>query len=302
MTAEDKSSLHGIDVARAASLYSDAIDTRAAADRWLQAKAEAAKSVEAALADSKNLIDVESALKASGYHTKVFRYMLAPPLSQDQFKLHCPAWSKSAEKSGKPLSQKSAPIVAASLLERRDRSLTLWLDENREPSPEELNALRLSAVALLALQAMGTASRTHASFQQEQSVSDFLVSKGWTCVVPGEISSQGALKRLEFARKVKCATETEPQEVDIACGLSDKVLLAMECKVSNDQTNSIKRINDVVKKAKAWKGHWGSFVKTAALLQGVFKVADVSRLSSEGVEVFWSHDLDKFAKWLEQNS
>lgn len=72
----------------------------------------------------------------------------------------------------------------------------------------------------------------------------------------------------------------------------------MECKVTNDDLNSIKRVNDVLKKATAWKIHWGNFVETAALLQGVIKAADVSRLEEAGVHVFWSHDLAAFEAWL----
>ena len=100
-------------------------------------------------------------------------------------------------------------------------------------------------------------------------------------------------------RKTRFATETtSPQEVDIACGLEQSYVLAMECKVTNDETNSVKRINDVLKKAAAWKAHWGSFVITAALLQGVVAPKDVQRLTDAGVKVFWSHDLSSLEAWL----
>jgi hypothetical protein len=100
-------------------------------------------------------------------------------------------------------------------------------------------------------------------------------------------------------RKTRFATATTaPQEVDIACGLKNSYVLAMECKVTNDETNSVKRVNDVLKKASAWKAHWGSFVMTAALLQGVVAAKDVQRLDDSGVHVFWSHNLDEFRSWL----
>ena len=100
--------------------------------------------------------------------------------------------------------------------------------------------------------------------------------------------------------KTRFATATTTaQEVDIACGFQSSYVAAMECKVTNDATNSVKRVNDVLKKAAAWKAHWGSFVETAALLQGVIKPEDVQRLSDEGVKVFWSHDLDTLASWVQ---
>ena len=93
---------------------------------------------------------------------------------------------------------------------------------------------------------------------------------------------------------------TTHQEVDIACGLRGTYVLAMECKVTNDETNSVKRINDVIKKAQAWKDHWGNFVITAALLQGVIAPKDIQRLTDNGIEVFWSHDLGTFERWLDE--
>jgi len=100
--------------------------------------------------------------------------------------------------------------------------------------------------------------------------------------------------------KTRFATRTRPQEVDIALGLSRTYVAAMECKVSNDATNSVKRINDVIKKATAWKEHWGSFVEPVALLQGVIKPRDVRRLIDAGVVVFWSHRLKDLEEWLDE--
>ncbi len=102
--------------------------------------------------------------------------------------------------------------------------------------------------------------------------------------------------------KTKFATKTRPQEVDIACGLGKTVVLAMECKVTNDETNSVKRINDVLKKASAWHDHWGSFIQTAALLQGVIALKDVERLLEAKVHVFWSHHLTEFERWIDEQT
>ncbi len=100
--------------------------------------------------------------------------------------------------------------------------------------------------------------------------------------------------------KTRFATGTTThQEVDVACGLKGTYVLAMECKVTNDETNSVKRVNDVLKKATAWKEHWGNFVLTAAVLQGVVAPKDVQRLSDAKIEVFWSHDMPSFKSWLD---
>ena len=113
------------------------------------------------------------------------------------------------------------------------------------------------------------------------------------------IDTRAAVPPKSFMRKTRFATNTTAhQEVDIACGLERSYVLAMECKVTNDETNSVKRINDVLKKAAAWQSHWGSFVITAALLRGVIAPKDVQRLSDAKIHVFWSHDLPEFRTWL----
>ncbi|MFN4100509.1 MAG: XamI family restriction endonuclease [Pararhodobacter sp.] len=111
---------------------------------------------------------------------------------------------------------------------------------------------------------------------------------------------RAAIAPRSFMNKTCLATATTTaQQVGIACGFSGSSVAAMECKVANDATNSVKRINDVLKKANAWKLHWGSFVETAALLQGVIRPEDVQRLTDDGVRAFWSHDLGAFAQWVE---
>lgn len=127
-----------------------------------------------------------------------------------------------------------------------------------------------------------------------------LIDRGWSRVASGLIDVQASLGPREFMHKARFASgQTGRAEVDIALGLLRGVVLAMECKVTNDRTNSVKRMNDVLKKAQAWKDHWGNFVKPAALLQGVIGDGDVQRLLDKGVEVFWSHRLDLFDEWLD---
>ena len=117
------------------------------------------------------------------------------------------------------------------------------------------------------------------------------------------VATSGQLPARAFMHKTRFASGiNENQEVDIACGLGGTVVLAMECKVTNDETNSVKRINDIIKKANAWKAHWGVFVKPAALLQGVIKFGDVQRLLDSNVEVFWAHELDSFGDWIDANT
>ena len=265
---------------------------------WHDAHTTALRQVVAALKATRCLSDIVPALQSSGHHLMVLRHLMAPPISQDQFALLCPAYPKRAELTGKGLALGNAQEVAATFLNGRDRHLTRWLNGNRAPTTPQIRNLLRGVVPLLSMQNVATVRRGRMSSEQEGAVVLLLEANGWTRQSSGLISSLTDVPPQHFLHKARFATRTQPQEVDIACGLPGTVVLAMECKVTNDETNSVKRVNDVLKKARAWQEHWGSFVRTAALLQGVIAFKDVARLLDGGVEVFWSHDLGAFEGWL----
>lgn len=287
----------------AKQLYLDTTDPIGEASDWQAAIAKARSIAEAALLASNDLRDIQGALIASGAHTAAFRHLLAPPKSQDQFKLLCPGWSKSTEKSGRGLNEAAAIEVAVAIERWLDVGITPWRVANRPPTAAERSLVVERVVSFIAPKATDTAKRNRLSNIQEQAVVQLLLGNGWTQLPSTEIDGRGVVPTRHFMHKTRFATATtNAQEVDIACGLRGSVVAAMECKVTNDATNSVKRINDVLKKAAAWKTHYGSFVETAALLQGVIKPSDVQRLTDEGVQVFWSHDLDAFSDWIEDRA
>ena len=266
---------------------------------WHAAVAEARSAISAALRASDYLRDVTGAIRDSGEHSRVIRHILAPPLSQDQFSLCYPGWSKSSEKQGgRRPSEATGVAVTKAVNERRWKALTPWLETGRKPTRRELERVYWAIGTIIASQQFATVQRNRAAHKQEQDVVAILLRLGWTRMPSSLRDTRASLPERHFMHKTRFATENEPQEVDIALGLRGSVVLAMECKVTNDATNSVKRINDVLKKATAWKSHWGSFVKPAALLQGVIAERDVFRLLDANVEVFWSHDLMRFEQWL----
>jgi len=282
--------------------YLDALDAKQGALDWQEALAEGRGIVVNALKASDYLRDVAAALRQSGHHMLALRQMLSPPKSQDQFRFICSAWSKSSEKSGAPLGEEAAEAVGQSFAEWRSRRLTHWLDAGREPETAEIEHLILTTATLIASQRLATARRNRLAKEQEQAVIDLLEAAGWARETSRLVEESSDLPGLHYMHKTRFSSgEDQSQEVDIACGLGKSVILAMECKVTNDETNSVKRINDVLKKAAAWKYQWGNYVRTAALLQGVIKKDDVRRLLDAGVQVFWSHRLGDFSVWLNAN-
>ena len=203
---------------------------------------------------------------------------MAPPVSQDQFRLLCPEWSKGAENDGRPANEIAATSAAAAIVPRLDSNLITWSLGSASPTRAQLRGVLKVTAALMAAQKVATARRTSLSTAQELSVIDLLEANGWTKLPSKLIDKRAAVAPKHFMHKTRFATKTRPQEVDIACRLRDTFVLAMECKVTNDETNSVKRINDILKKATAWHEHWGSFVLTAALLDGVVAAKDVRRL------------------------
>lgn len=285
----------------ARKLYEDSLIPADRAADWREALWEARKLIVAALRASNYLSDVSAALQESGKHMHVFRHLIAPPISQDQFALICPEWSKSSELSGAKIESPRADAVAKKFNAWRSSRLTPWLNSKRTPTLREISSLMTAVEPLLAEKRVSTARRNRLARLQETALMDRLVATGWTLLSSRLIDKQGAIQPRQFMHKARFASGLKGRaEVDVALGLTDKLVLAMECKVTNDETNSVKRINDVSKKATAWRKHWGNFVQPAALLEGVIKLSDVERLIEEDVHVFWSHRLDLFEKWLEQ--
>lgn len=293
---------HADQASEARRIYVDSLSPTDDAVDWHSAIREARSLLINALRASDCLMKVDRALLESGAHMLAFRHMTAPPISQDQFELACSVWKKGSEK---PRARKIKPDVAVavsvSFASRCSHSLAPWVAESRAPRITEIKKLLWSVAPLLANQQVATLQRNRAAGVQEGALVALLLRKGWTRLPASPLDTRGTLPERHFMHKTRFATASAaPQEVDVAIGLKQSLVLATECKVSNDATNSIKRVNDVLKKAKAWKDHWGSFVKTAALLQGVIAPKDVYRLLDEGVEVFWSHDLPQFEQWIDE--
>jgi hypothetical protein len=100
----------------------------------------------------------------------------------------------------------------------------------------------------------------------------------------------------EFCGESKVGT----RKADFVIGLHDGRTMALECKVSNSATNSVKRLNnDAAVKAETWKEDFGAvqFV-SAAVLSGVYKTLNLVEAQSRGLTLFWAHDLQSLVAWL----
>lgn len=223
---------------------------------------------------------------------------MGPPKSQDQFHLLCKAYGKGTENSGAPLSAIRANAIASAFLDWRDAGITPWLDSNRPPTLKELRTVLLHAAPMMAQQKLQTQKRMDASAFQEQTVADLLLDDEWTYQTSRTIDRGKGIEKRHFLQKARFTAGSRTKEIDVAIGLGQSFILALECKVSNDSTNSTKRLNDISEKADAWRNEYGRSLKTGAMLQGVYRADDVLELARGGVEVFWFHDLPRFSRWV----
>lgn len=115
--------------------------------------------------------------------------------------------------------------------------------------------LRDTLTPTISSQIFNTVRRNRLSDEQEKAVVALLEAKGWTRSPSKAVNNRADLPPQQFMRKTRCRTRTATKEVDIACGVNSSLILAMECKVSNDPTNSVKRVSDVMDKTKAWIDH-----------------------------------------------
>ena len=101
-------------------------------------------------------------------------------------------------------------------------------------------------------------------------------------------------------RSFHVQTNLGADNADVILRMDDGRLLAVECKGSNSEINSRKRLNkEAAQNARAWLERFGSDqVVPAVALQGVFKPRYVAEVQDTPMAIFWSHRLDDLRKLL----
>ncbi len=287
---------------KAVEIYVAGMSPAPLASEWRQVCRAVRKEILRTLIETQGLRDLQGSLTKTGRHLLVLRHLFAPPISQDQLKLIVRSYPKGAEKKSSRLNKQAANDFATAFAQRRDPTLTAWLPTNANPNRRQIRRVLDTLTPMIANQIFNTVRRNRLSDEQEKAVVALLEAKGWSRSPSSTVNNGSDLPPRHFMRKTRCKTRTATKEVDIACGVNPSLIMAMECKVSNDATNSVKRVSDVMDKTKAWNDQWGGFIQTAALLQGVIAFKDVARLLDSDVLVFWSHDLQPLADWLDSKS
>lgn len=226
---------------------------------------------------------------------QALRYLTGPPMSADDL-------STVAEvDSLRPSRLRRDPAAIARILgvvrDGLDRRRFVWVAEGRDADEAERAAAVLASAALLATQRLQTARRTDAKNDQEEWVRDALIAAGLVQVETRRIDT---LRRAPHADTFCRESDLAGRKADFVVGLRDGRILALECKVSNSATNSVKRLNnDAAVKAVHWLRHLGERqVIPAAVLSGVYKQHNLVAAQAGGLTLFWAHRLDVMTDWI----
>ena len=173
-----------------------------------------------------------------------------------------------------------------------------WVVAKRGPTQAEKSSALLASSVLLAAQRIATERRSDGKTEQESLVKNYLGTLGFTEVPTATIKTiVNGPGPLQFCAECHLGD----RKADVVLRLHDTRLMAIECKVSNSSTNSVKRLNnDAAVKATYWTEQFGSRqIVPAAMLSGVFKTLNLVQAQDRGLTIFWAHDLARLGQFIE---
>ena len=228
---------------------------------------------------------------------EAFRYLAAPPISLDDLKtlIEAPRLTSAALERDPTQSKSVVDIVKAVLDTRRFP----WVDERRTPTETERHAAILASAALLASSRVATDRRNLAKTAQEQRVKASLLKCGFTETPARRIANISAAPGPgEFCGESKFGS----RKADLVIRLADGRVMPIECKVSNSEINSLKRLNnDAAVKAEVWKDEFGRRqVVPTAVLSGVYSLSSLEMAQDKGLALYWAHDLEAMIRWVKK--
>ena len=225
-----------------------------------------------------------------------FRYLAAPPISEDDLKVVSEVTSLSrARLSSSPREVQRLIEVVKTVLDRRR---FCWVVENREPTEAERGAAVMASAALMAASRVQTNRRSLGKEKQEAEVKRALTELGFSEVPTRTIETTArAPGRGEFCGE----SILGGRKADIVVHLWDDRLMPIECKVSNSAINSVKRLNnDAAAKAVVWIREFGERqIVPVAVLGGVYWIHNLEAAQNSGLSLFWAHDLSHLTNWIE---
>lgn len=224
----------------------------------------------------------------------ILRCIGTPPISADDLKTLVIGSISPTTVRG---DQKAADKIGQVLCGIRDFKRFPWLQEGRAPTKDELDRAQLATVTLAAASKILTQRRSDERVELENQLHDMLRAN--LTEIPAQpiinVRRDGP-KPGEFMRNALVGEHG----ADAIVGLYDYRLLCIECKASNSEINSRKRLNkEVGADAKAWLSKFGDDnIVPAAAIRGVFKPEYIKQAQEVPVAIFWSHRLSDLLAFI----
>ena len=224
------------------------------------------------------------------------RYLAGPPISVDDLTILADASLSATNIKRDPVSaQRIIEIILLGL----DRGRFPWLIENREATEDERRTAVIASAALIASQRALTSRANDSPARQQRLVRDELLKASRFAE-----DSPRTIPNLSVAPAIGhfCGESIlGTRKADVVVRLWDGRVLAIECKVSNSQVNSIKRLtNDAAVKARIWREDFGvANIVPCAMLAGVFGLRHLEESQKRGLTLFWSHSMEEMMTFIE---
>jgi hypothetical protein len=191
--------------------------------------------------------------------------------------------------------------IAQVVLRALDHMRFPWVRAKRPALQSERETAVMWTAGVWAVELIRTWRRSDASKTQESAIADLLASAGYERVdiQPPRNIGPGDFDR--FPRGTYTGEiRLDGRKCDVPVRLRDGRVLAIECKVSNSEVNSIKRlVREVGGKADAWRNSFGAGIVTVAVLSGVFGLTTLEAAQrAHGVYIVWEHDLEPLRAYL----
>jgi hypothetical protein len=248
----------------------------------------ARQAVQQLFADTRNLRDlVGNPLIAQRAFDETVRYLTAPPISEDDLE------SVSGVQFRHNSRDQRAAVIAT-VWAMLDIRRFPWLSQERDPTQAERHAAIVSTSAQIASRRVMTDRANVSKTTQENLVKEALRLAGFTEVPARTITT---LRTMPSPGQFCGESQLGTRKADVVVGLWDARCLAIECKVSNSSTNSVKRIkNDAAVKAVRWINEFGTqLIVPAAIIAGVFNPLTLQSAQDDGL-----HDLQQMIDWVER--
>lgn len=229
------------------------------------------------------------------YNTAL-RYLTAPPISKDDLNtVMCRKVTGTSIRKDGEFADGLAELIRQTI----DPKRFPWLSTGEFPTTEELNVAKVASAVVATSQRVQTKRRGNEKNELEGAVIRLLDAQGFIRIPTPRQPIMHA-EDLPKAGEYMVSATLGNDNGDCIIGLYDRRRLALECKSSNSEINSRKRLNkEVIKDAKNWASQFGAQILSAAVLRGVFKPEYVRDAQATPIMIIWEHRLDDLAEFIE---